>query len=71
MIRLSERQRVRETSLGNEQLLADRETVANTGNYLWSGNLYQGEKLAFEFRRTESRLTEMQSTEYLHEAHIA
>lgn len=25
------------------ELLAGRETVASTGNYLWSGNLYQGE----------------------------
>ncbi len=33
-------------------------------------NLYQGTKLAFEFRRTESRLSEMQSEEYLHKAHI-
>ena len=33
--------------------------------------LYQGSKLAFEFQRTASRLTEMQSAEYLHEAHIA
>ena len=32
--------------------------------------LYQGSKLAFEFQRTASRLTEMQSAEYLHEAHI-
>ena len=33
--------------------------------------LYQGSKLPFEFRRTASRLTEMQSAEYLHEAHLA
>lgn len=33
--------------------------------------LYQGSKLSFEFRRTTSRLTEMQSAEYLREAHIA
>lgn len=31
--------------------------------------LYLGKKLAFEFRRTISRLSEMQSAEYLHEAH--
>ncbi|MEQ9562844.1 MAG: cell division protein ZapE, partial [Woeseiaceae bacterium] len=31
--------------------------------------LYSGKKLAFEFRRTTSRLSEMQSAEYLHEAH--
>ena len=33
--------------------------------------LYQGTKLKFEFQRTASRLTEMQSEEYLHEAHLA
>jgi len=33
--------------------------------------LYRGNKLTFEFRRTRSRLTEMQSTEYLHTAHLA
>jgi cell division protein ZapE len=33
--------------------------------------LYQGTKLTFEFRRTESRLAEMQSADYLHKAHIA
>lgn len=33
--------------------------------------LYTGRKLAFEFRRTASRLSEMQSTEYLHAAHLA
>ena len=33
--------------------------------------LYQGKKLEFEFRRTESRLSEMQSADYLHKAHIA
>jgi cell division protein ZapE len=31
--------------------------------------LYRGERLDFEFRRTVSRLTEMQSTDYLHAAH--
>jgi cell division protein ZapE len=31
--------------------------------------LYVGKKLSFEFRRTISRLSEMQSAEYLHEAH--
>lgn len=31
--------------------------------------LYLGKKLAFEFRRSVSRLVEMQSSEYLHEAH--
>lgn len=31
--------------------------------------LYQGEKLKFEFERTESRLIEMQSTEYLAREH--
>jgi len=33
--------------------------------------LYQGEKLKFEFQRTASRLTEMQSEEYLARAHRA
>ena len=33
--------------------------------------LYKGEKLKFEFQRTSSRLTEMQSTEYLARAHRA
>lgn len=33
--------------------------------------LYRGRKLAFEFRRTASRLTEMQSAKYQHAAHIA
>jgi cell division protein ZapE len=32
--------------------------------------LYVGDKLRFEFRRTLSRLTEMQSTEYLARAHL-
>ena len=34
-------------------------------------NLYQGSRLAFEFRRTESRLQEMQSTAYLSREHRA
>jgi cell division protein ZapE len=33
--------------------------------------LYKGEKLKFEFQRTSSRLTEMQSEEYLASAHRA
>jgi cell division protein ZapE len=33
------------------------------------GGLYKGEKLKFEFQRTSSRLTEMQSKEYLARAH--
>ena len=33
-------------------------------------DLYQGQQLAFEFRRTSSRLTEMQSHDYLGSAHI-
>ena len=32
--------------------------------------LYQGAKLDFEFDRTTSRLTEMQSEEYLAEPHL-
>jgi cell division protein ZapE len=35
------------------------------------GELYKGEKLKFEFQRTASRLTEMQSEEYLARAHRA
>ncbi|PIP81073.1 MAG: cell division protein ZapE [Gammaproteobacteria bacterium CG22_combo_CG10-13_8_21_14_all_40_8] len=34
-------------------------------------NLYQGEQLAFEYQRTLSRLTEMQSSTYLSQQHIA
>jgi len=33
--------------------------------------LYQGDRLAFEFDRTISRLIEMQSTEYLALPHLA
>ncbi|NKC00946.1 MAG: cell division protein ZapE [Pseudomonadales bacterium] len=33
-------------------------------------DLYQGERLRFEFDRTESRLFEMQSTEYLGSSHL-
>lgn len=33
--------------------------------------LYHGRRLEFEFTRTTSRLTEMQSGEYLHAAHLA
>ena len=32
--------------------------------------LYRGRRLAFEFERTASRLTEMQSHEYLSRAHL-
>ena len=32
-------------------------------------NIYEGERLAFEIERTRSRLLEMQSDEYLQEAH--
>ncbi|MCF7989140.1 MAG: AFG1 family ATPase [Thiohalocapsa sp.] len=35
------------------------------------GELYQGRDLAFEFRRTESRLVEMQSRDYLARPHLA
>ena len=34
-------------------------------------SLYGGQKLAFEFQRTTSRLVEMQSTAYLHAPHLA
>lgn len=34
-------------------------------------SLYRGKRLAFEFERTRSRLTEMQSTDYLGSAHAA
>ena len=34
-------------------------------------DLYQGQRVAFEFERTTSRLIEMQSTEYLHAAHLS
>jgi len=33
-------------------------------------SLYQGKRLEFEFRRTISRLIEMQSKVYLHTAHL-
>jgi cell division protein ZapE len=33
--------------------------------------LYTGERLSFEFRRTASRLTEMQTRNYLHAPHLA
>ena len=35
------------------------------------GELYAGRRLTFEFERTVSRLTEMQSGEYLHRPHLA
>ena len=34
-------------------------------------SLYQGSRLRFEFARTTSRLTEMQSNDYLHAPHLA
>ena len=34
-------------------------------------DLYQGQRLSFEFARTVSRLSEMQSREYLHAPHLA
>lgn len=34
-------------------------------------SLYQGTRLEFEFQRTTSRLTEMQSSDYLHAPHLA
>jgi len=36
-----------------------------------SEGLYAGQRLEFEFQRTASRLTEMQSNEYLHAEHLA
>ena len=33
--------------------------------------LYSGQRLAFEFQRTTSRLTEMQTEPYLHAPHLA
>jgi cell division protein ZapE len=33
-------------------------------------SIYEGQKLAFEFQRTTSRLVEMQSTTYLHSPHL-
>ncbi len=35
------------------------------------GELYAGQRLQFEFERTVSRLIEMQSSEYLHQPHLA
>jgi cell division protein ZapE len=35
-----------------------------------AASLYQGTKLGFEFRRTASRLAEMQTQAYLHTAHL-
>ena len=35
------------------------------------GELYRGSRLSFEFQRTQSRLTEMQSSDYLHAPHQA
>ena len=35
-----------------------------------ASSLYVGQKLVFEFNRTTSRLIEMQSTEYLVQAHV-
>ena len=34
-------------------------------------DLYQGESLSFEFKRTASRLLEMQSYDYLSSGHLA
>ena len=36
-----------------------------------AGRLYTGSRLQFEFERTISRLTEMQTTQYLHAPHLA
>jgi hypothetical protein len=34
-------------------------------------SLYRGRRLSLEFRRTVSRLVEMQSPDYLHAAHLS
>jgi cell division protein ZapE len=34
-------------------------------------DLYTGRRLSFEFRRTASRLVEMQTTGYLHAPHLS
>ena len=34
-------------------------------------DLYSGERLAFEFKRTASRLREMQTVDYLGQKHLA
>jgi cell division protein ZapE len=36
-----------------------------------ASSLYRGSKLSFEFARTLSRLAEMQTTDYLHSAHLS
>jgi len=60
-----------------EQRLYTRRVLS--GSTLWTSvtahanidTLYQGNRLQFKLDRTTSRLTEMQSNDYLHAAHLA
>lgn len=51
--------------------LYDRKVKLIIGAEVAMGELYQGEQLGFEFQRTSSRLTEMQSREFLATGHLA
>jgi cell division protein ZapE len=50
--------------------LYDRKVKLIASSDVSIANLYQGKGLAFEFKRTESRLLEMQSASYLGSAHL-